>query len=52
MVPTHFGRYEDLRTDNTTNANTDQLGYTNAAVDLHSDQTFLAAPPRFQCVVR
>lgn len=48
VVPTHFGRFEDLRTDNTTNANTDQLGYTDAPVELHSDQTFLAAPPRFQ----
>jgi hypothetical protein len=50
VVPTHFGRIEDLRTDNTTNKNTDQLGYTNAAVDLHTDQPFIASPPRFQCV--
>ncbi len=48
VIPTHFGRIEDLRTDNTTNQNTDQLGYTDAAVDLHSDQPFLAEPPRFQ----
>ena len=32
VVPTHFGRIEDLRTDNTTNSNTDQLGYTDAAI--------------------
>ena len=48
VIPTHFGRIEDLRTDNTTNQNTDQLGYTDAAVDLHSDQPFLAEPPRYQ----
>ena len=38
----HFGRIEDLRPDNTTNKNTDQLGYTNAGVDLHTDQTYLS----------
>ncbi len=48
IVPTHFGRIEDLRTDNTTNANTDQLGYTDAAVNLHTDQPFLDTPPRYQ----
>ncbi len=48
VVATHFGRIEDLRTDNTTNANTDQLGYTDAAIDLHTDQPFLDAPPRYQ----
>lgn len=48
VVPTHFGRVEDLRTDNTTNANTDQLGYTDAAVDVHTDQPFLEHPPRYQ----
>ena len=48
LVPTHFGRIEDLRTDNTTNANTDQLGYTDAPVNLHTDQPFLAEPPRYQ----
>jgi len=48
VVPTHFGRIEDLRTDNTTNANTDQLGYTADAIDLHSDQPFLDHPPRYQ----
>jgi gamma-butyrobetaine dioxygenase/trimethyllysine dioxygenase len=47
-IGTHFGRIEDLRTDNTTNQNTDQLGYTDAAVDLHTDQPFLDVPPRFQ----
>ncbi|MBN8612431.1 MAG: TauD/TfdA family dioxygenase [Deltaproteobacteria bacterium] len=45
---THFGRIEDLRTDNTTNANTDQLGYTDATIDLHTDQPFLEHPPRYQ----
>lgn len=45
---THFGRIEDLRTDNTTNQNTDQLGYTDAPVDLHTDQPFLEVPPEFQ----
>lgn len=45
---THFGRIEDLRTDNTTNTNTDQLGYTDAGIDLHTDQPFLDAPPRYQ----
>ena len=48
IVPTHFGRIEDLRTDNTTNANTDQLGYTDAPVHLHTDQPFLDVPPRYQ----
>lgn len=51
---THFGRIEDLRPDNTTNQNTDQLGYTQAAVDLHTDQPFLEHPPRYQllhCIV-
>lgn len=45
---THFGAIEDLRTDNTTNQNTDQLGYTDAPVDLHTDQPFLDDPPRYQ----
>src|SRR5262249_53281082 len=48
VIGTHFGRIEDLRTDNVTNANTDQLGYTDAAVDLHTDQPFLENPPRMQ----
>lgn len=48
VIGTHFGRIEDLRTDNTTNDNTDQLGYTDAAVDLHTDQPFLDRPPRWQ----
>lgn len=45
---THFGRIEDLRTDNTTNQNTDQLGYTDAGIELHTDQPFLDDPPRYQ----
>jgi len=44
----HFGYIEDLKTDNTTNKNTDQLGYTNATVNLHTDQPFIKRPPRFQ----
>jgi alpha-ketoglutarate-dependent taurine dioxygenase len=48
IVSTHFGRIEDLRTDNTTNANNDQLGYTDAAVEPHTDQPFLDRPPRYQ----
>lgn len=48
VIPTHFGRVEDLRTDNTTNANTDQLGYTDAPIQLHTDQPFLDHPPRYQ----
>ena len=48
VIGTHFGRIEDLRTDNTTNQNTDQLGYTDAGVDLHTDQPFLDDPPRYQ----
>lgn len=47
-VETHFGRIEDLRTDNTTNKNTDQLGYTNAAIQLHTDQPFIERPPKLQ----
>lgn len=48
VIGTHFGRIEDLRTDNTTNQNTDQLGYTDAPVDLHTDQPFIDSPPRYQ----
>jgi gamma-butyrobetaine dioxygenase/trimethyllysine dioxygenase len=48
LIGTHFGRIEDLRTDNTTNANTDQLGYTDAPIGLHTDQPFLDRPPRYQ----
>ncbi|MFP2905602.1 TauD/TfdA family dioxygenase [Pyxidicoccus sp. 3LFB2] len=48
VIETHFGRIEDLRTDNTTNQNTDQLGYTDSAIQLHTDQPFLERPPRYQ----
>lgn len=48
VIGTHFGRIEDLRTDNTTNQNTDQLGYTDSAIDLHTDQPFIERPPRVQ----
>jgi gamma-butyrobetaine dioxygenase len=44
----HFGRIEDLRTDNTTNKNTDQLGYTNAAVAPHTDMPFRHDCPSMQ----
>lgn len=50
VIGTHFGRIEDLRVDNTTNANTDQLGYTDAAVHLHTDQPFLEQPPALQAL--
>jgi len=45
---THFGYIEDLKTDNTTNDNTDQLGYTADAVELHTDMPFIEVPPRYQ----
>ena len=45
---THFGYIEDLKTDNTTNDNTDQLGYTDAAVELHTDMPFIEEPPQYQ----
>ncbi|CAF0990009.1 unnamed protein product [Adineta steineri] len=48
VVETHFGRIEDLRPDNTTNQNNDQLGYTNSAINLHTDQPFIADPPGMQ----
>jgi gamma-butyrobetaine dioxygenase/trimethyllysine dioxygenase len=48
VIDTHFGHIEDLRTDNTTNTNTDQLGYTDAQIQLHTDQPFLERPPRYQ----
>jgi len=48
VIETHFGRIEDLRPDNTTNQNTDQLGYTSAGIDVHTDQPFLPHPPRWQ----
>lgn len=48
VIGTHFGRIEDLRTGNTTNQNTDQLGYTDSAIQLHTDQPFLERPPRYQ----
>jgi len=48
VIETHFGRIEDLRPDNTTNKNTDQLGYTDAAISLHTDQPFIDKPPRYQ----
>jgi gamma-butyrobetaine dioxygenase/trimethyllysine dioxygenase len=48
IIGTHFGRIEDLRVDNTTNHNTDQLGYTDAGIELHTDQPFLDKPPRYQ----
>ena len=50
VVSSHFGRIEDLRTDNTTNANNDQLGYTNAAVLAHTDLPFVLKPPTAQAL--
>lgn len=50
LMPSHFGRYEDLKQNNTTNKNTDQLGYTNAGVDLHTDLPFIDHPPRYQAL--
>ena len=48
VIHTHFGRIEDLMTNNTTNKNTDQLGYTDAPVHLHTDQPFIKNPPGMQ----
>ncbi|KAL6054272.1 putative Gamma-butyrobetaine hydroxylase [Balamuthia mandrillaris] len=48
VIHTHFGRIEDLMTNNVTNQNNDQLGYTDAAVNLHTDQPFIANPPGMQ----
>ena len=48
VTGTHFGRIEDLRPDNTTGSNTDQLGYTDSAIQLHTDQPFLDEPPQYQ----
>ncbi|KAJ1998085.1 hypothetical protein GGI04_002641 [Coemansia thaxteri] len=48
VISTHFGRIEHLRTDNTENVNNDQLGYTNSAVRLHTDQCYASTVPGFQ----
>lgn len=48
VIPTHFGRIEHLRTDNTENENNDQLGYTNSPVRLHTDQCYTDEVPGFQ----
>jgi len=48
LIETHFGLVEDLKTGNTTNKNNDQLGYTNAAVNIHTDQPFIEKPPSMQ----
>ncbi|KAJ2348280.1 hypothetical protein IWW50_000549 [Coemansia erecta] len=48
VIPTHFGRIEHLRTDNTENANNDQLGYTNSPVRLHTDLCYAETVPGFQ----
>lgn len=48
VIETHFGRIEDLKTNNTTNKNNDQLGYTNSEVRLHTDIPFIQNPPPFQ----
>ena len=44
----HFGRIEDLRTNNTTNQNTDQLGYTDVGIAPHTDMPFVHNPPSMQ----
>ncbi|KAJ2143905.1 hypothetical protein EV180_001305 [Coemansia sp. RSA 518] len=48
VIPTHFGRIEHLRTDNTENTNNDQLGYTNSPVRLHTDLCYAESVPGFQ----
>ncbi|KAK9763988.1 hypothetical protein K7432_008899 [Basidiobolus ranarum] len=48
VIGSHFGRIEDLRTDNKTNNNTDQLGYTNHGIDLHTDLPYLEHAPGIQ----
>ncbi|ORX91777.1 Clavaminate synthase-like protein [Basidiobolus meristosporus CBS 931.73] len=48
VITSHFGRIEDLRTDNTTNNDTDQLGYTNHGIDLHTDLPYLENAPGIQ----
>ena len=48
VFESHFGRYEDLKTNNTTNKNTDQLGDTSSDVDLHTDLPFYSTPPTWQ----
>lgn len=48
VIETHFGRIEDLKSNNTTNQNNDQLGYTNSEVRLHTDIPFIQNPPPFQ----
>ncbi|KAJ2807933.1 hypothetical protein H4R21_000286 [Coemansia helicoidea] len=48
VISTHFGRIEHLRTGNTENTHNDQLGYTNAAVRLHTDQCYADQVPGFQ----
>ncbi|KAJ2160157.1 hypothetical protein GGF46_002470 [Coemansia sp. RSA 552] len=48
VISTHFGRIEHLRTGNTENTNNDQLGYTNSAVRLHTDQCYSDDVPGFQ----
>jgi gamma-butyrobetaine dioxygenase len=36
------------QTDNNTNENTDQLGYTNVGIASHTDMPFMAEPPSCQ----
>eukprot|EP01125_Pyxidicula_operculata_P004036 TRINITY_DN1571_c0_g1_i1.p1 TRINITY_DN1571_c0_g1~~TRINITY_DN1571_c0_g1_i1.p1 ORF type:complete len:371 (+),score=-1.62 TRINITY_DN1571_c0_g1_i1:53-1165(+) len=48
VIHTHFGRFEDLKVNNTTNKHTDQLGYTNAPVLPHTDLPFVNNPPGLQ----
>lgn len=50
VVETHAGRIEELRTDRDSSANAEWLGYPSAAVHPHTDQAFLARPPRYQAL--
>lgn len=50
LFGTHFGPYENLEPAkyNTFNKHTDQLGYTQDRIDLHTDQTYIEDCPKFQ----
>ena len=48
IINSHFGRFEDLKIENKTNKNIDQLGYTKHEIDLHTDLPFYNYPPQYQ----
>ncbi|AYV85189.1 MAG: gamma-butyrobetaine dioxygenase [Satyrvirus sp.] len=52
LFGSHFGDYEKIEPAeyNTFNKHTDQLGYTNDIVDMHTDQTFIENCPPFQAL--